>query len=427
MSDISVFCLNYRSGALLQQALSSISTLKPRIKTLYLINSSTAVDQQTFPYETKTIAVSNREIAGTLNNLLPICDSTYTLFLHNGDTLLPNALPNRFTLPPDKTVMTFKQAIGSQYVEQPFFVRTALFQEKQFADIVHLPFPEALFPAWLQNVETRQIVHTEDPCIKRPRANTSKSEREKYALMMKYSRTKAEIASPSLAIIMSAFNMTDYLETAIASCFLQQTQPDQLLMIDDGSKDDSYEKMRKWEKQRGVKAFKQKNRGKARALNALLPHVETDFVMELDADDWLDPDALFTIKKKLQRLPKQAAVLYGNFRRWKQQPTGTLLYKTVAKGKPVRTASELLSYPFPLGPRIYRTAMLKQINGFPVTPFENGRLYEDVSVLVKLIKQPDSVFCYEDFTVYNIREHPTSITRLNRHKWNAFLPHADGD
>lgn len=427
MSDISVFCLNYGSGALLQQALSSISSLKPRMKMVYLINLPTAIDSKKFPYNMQTIAVPNREIAKALNSTLQSCDSTYALFLHNGDTLFPNVQPNRFTLPPAKTVMTFKQVIGDQYLEQPFLVRTSLFREKQLPDIAHLPFPEVLFPAWLQTLESRQIVHTEDPCIKRPRANTSKSEREKYAYMMKYRRAKAEIASPSLAIIMSAYNMTDYLETAVASCFLQNTQPDQLLMIDDGSEDDSYEKILRWEKREQVNVFKQKNRGKARALNALLPHITADFVMELDADDWLDPDALSIIKKKLQHLPKNAAVLYGNFRRWKQQPTGTLLYKTIAKGKPVRTASELLSYPFPLGPRIYRTTMLKQINGFPVTPFENGRLYEDVSVLVKLIKQPNSFFCYEDFTVYNIREHPTSITRLNRDKWNAFLPYADGD
>ncbi|XOQ14636.1 MAG: Glyco-trans-2-like domain-containing protein [Shouchella clausii] len=427
MRDISVFCLNYENYASLQQALSSISSLKSRIKTVYLIHSPTTIDKQKFSYAIQTTAVPNGEIAGALNNLLQTCDSTYALFLHNGDTLCPNVQPNRLTLPPDKEVLTCKQAIGSQYVEQPFLVRTALFPEKPFVDLGHLPFPDALFPAWLQNVEASQIVETKDTWIKRPRANTSKSEREKYAYMMKYRRAKVEIPSPTLAIIMSAFNMTDYLETAIASCFLQQTPPDQLLMIDDGSEDNSYEKMRKWEKRRGVKVFKQKNRGKARALNALLPHITTDFVMEVDADDWLDPDALFTIKKKLQRLPKDATVLYGNFRRWKQQPTGTLLYKTIAKGKPVRSASELMSYPFPLGPRIYRTAMLKQINGFPVTPFENGRLYEDVSILMKLIKQPNSAFCYEDFTVYNIREHPTSITRLNRHKWNAFLPYADGD
>ncbi|WYQ42935.1 glycosyltransferase family A protein [Bacillus sp. FSL W7-1321] len=427
MRDILVFFLNYESWVSLQQALSSLSSLKPRIKTVYLIHPPTAIDKQQFQYEIQTIAVPNGEIAGALNTLLQTCDSTYALFLHNGDTLCPNIQPNRLTLPSGKAVMTFKQAIGSQYVEQPFLVRTAFFQEKTFADLNHLPFPDALFPAWLQNVETRQIVQTKDPWIKRPRANTSKSEREKYAYMMKYRRAKAEIPSPTLAIIMSAFNMTDYLETAIASCFLQQSPPDQLLMIDDGSEDNSYEKMCKWKKKRGVKVFKQKNGGKARALNALLPHITTDFVMEVDADDWLDPDALFTIKKKLQRLPKHAAVLYGNFRRWKQQPTGTLLYKTIAKGKPVRSASELMSYPFPLGPRIYRTTMLKQINGFPVTPFENGRLYEDVSVLMKLIKQPNSVFCYDDFTVYNIREHPTSITRLNRHKWNAFLPYADSD
>ncbi|WP_156321015.1 glycosyltransferase family A protein [Bacillus sp. JCM 19041] len=228
------------------------------------------------------------------------------------------------------------------------------------------------------------------------------------------------MTSPSLAIIMSTYNMADYIETAIASCFLQQTQPDQVLVIDDGSEDDSYKKMLKWKEQERVTLLRKKNSGKARALNELLPYVTADFVMEVDADDWLDPDALFLIKKKLQRLPKDVSVLYGNFRKWKQQPTDGLMYKGIAKGKTVKTERELASYRFPLGPRVYRTAALKRVGGFPLSPFENGRLYEDVSVLINLIKQ--SKISYDDFTVYNIREHTDSITRKNRHKWKEFKP-----
>ena len=34
-------------------------------------------------------------------------------------------------------------------------------------------------------------------------------------------------------------------------------------------------------------SLKTQSQGKARALNTLLPYVRTDFVLELDAEDWL--------------------------------------------------------------------------------------------------------------------------------------------
>lgn len=98
---------------------------------------------------------------------------------------------------------------------------------------------------------------------------------------------------------------------------------------------------------------------------------------------------------------------------------GDVLFKGVSKGVGINNRADLLSYRFPLGPRIYRTFLLKEAGGFPVVAFENGRLYEDVSVLNRLIK--NSRFCYRDFTVYNVREHKESITKNNDSKWNDFL------
>src|SRR5690625_7823214 len=110
--------------------------------------------------------------------------------------------------------------------------------------------------------------------------------------------------------------------------------------MDDGSKDNYYKEIKQWQEKKHVKVFNKKNEGNAKALNQLLPHVAADFVLELDADDWLDPDAVSVIKTNLQHLHNTVAVLYGNFRRWKQL-SDDVLFKRVSKGRKVRGTREL--------------------------------------------------------------------------------------
>jgi hypothetical protein len=80
---------------------------------------------------------------------------------------------------------------------------------------------------------------------------------------------------------------------------------------------------------------------------------------------------------------------------------------------------EVLSYKFPLGPRIYRTLSLKENKGFPIIDFEDGRMYEDVSILNHLLRE--NRLLYKDFTIYNVREHAFSITKKNPSSWSDFL------
>ena len=79
----------------------------------------------------------------------------------------------------------------------------------------------------------------------------------------------------------------------------------------------------------------------------------------------------------------------------------------------------MLSYIFPLGPRIYRTFSLKENKGFPIIDFEDGRMYEDVSILNDLLRK--NRLLYKDFTIYNVREHELSITKKNPSTWSDFL------
>jgi len=301
----------------------------------------------------------------------------------------------------------------------PFLIQTDLLTHHPFLLNHHLPFPEALFPAWLFSIN-QKIVKEEDYRVKRLRENRSRDLIEKLTFIEKYQEKKIEPRTPTLSVLLPSYNMEKYIETAVISSFLQTELPDQIYVMDDGSSDNTYKKVKAWEQHASIHLFTKQNEGKARAMNDLLEKVNTDFILELDADDWLDPNAIYTIKNYLAQLPKDVTLLYGNFRTWKQEKD-TIHFKSIKTGREVSGRKDLLSYRFPLGPRIYRTASLKTIGGFPVIPFKDGRLYEDVSVLLRLIEY--GRFQYENFTVYNVREHPKSITRTHIKYWKEFIKH----
>lgn len=226
--------------------------------------------------------------------------------------------------------------------------------------------------------------------------------------------------TPTLAVMLSNYNMGSYVDRAFASLDCQQTHADQIVMVNDGSTDDSSERMQFWMgKLPGAQLFETRNQGKARALNTVLPYIDTDFVLELDADDWLDANAVLHIRSMLGLLSGTTHLLYGNLRTWKFDVHSALKRTGTRVGRQISHPQSLIKYPLPLGPRIYRTSSLKSIGGFPVSSFADGRLYEDVLVIRELMKLGE--VAYRNFTVYNVLQHPESITSINRSSWSTFV------
>lgn len=361
--------------------------------------------------------IEENDIGRALNNSLYTLDSSYVLFLDTNDYISPTVDSSSLQLPSTDTVLYAKDHNKNSMIRRPLLVSTTFLKNHHFFSSSKLPFKESLLPAWLSELDESILVRA-DNVIKRARKNNSAHTLEKLKFIQKYQLKKIKTDHPSISVIISNYNMEKYLEIAVMSCLLQSEQADQILIIDDGSTDNSYKLLQSLDDGKKVKVFKKQNGGKARALNDVLPHVTSDFILEVDADDWLDPDAVSTIKKLLSNLPNNTSVLYGNLRKWKQL-TGDVQYKGISKGTLINGRKNLLSYRFPLGPRIYRTKLLRKVGGFPVVAFQDGKLYEDVSVLTRLIK--NYPFMYYNFTVYNVREHMESITKNNLSNWKDYL------
>ncbi len=107
-----------------------------------------------------------------------------------------------------------------------------------------------------------------------------------------------------VSVIMPVFNGAEYLEKSIGSVVEQTYKDLELLLVNDGSADDSEKVilgiMSKNEDSR-IRYIEQDNAGIAKARNTGLKNAIGDFIFFIDQDDWLDSTCIENLVKEAQR------------------------------------------------------------------------------------------------------------------------------
>jgi glycosyltransferase involved in cell wall biosynthesis len=96
-----------------------------------------------------------------------------------------------------------------------------------------------------------------------------------------------------VSIVVISHNYARYLEQAIDSALAQDHRPLQVVVVDDGSSDESPQIIRGYGDR--VEAIFKPNGGNSTAINAAFPHCRGEIVMFLDADDYLFPHAVSSV------------------------------------------------------------------------------------------------------------------------------------
>jgi hypothetical protein len=113
-----------------------------------------------------------------------------------------------------------------------------------------------------------------------------------------------------LAVIIPCYNHARYIGAAIESCLAQTRRPDRIIVIDDGSRDDSPAIIRSFA-DRGVEGSARENRGAHTTINELLAMAakDCDVVSILNSDDHYAPQRFEKCLPLLEADPqKQVAV-----------------------------------------------------------------------------------------------------------------------
>jgi hypothetical protein len=217
---------------------------------------------------------------------------------------------------------------------------------------------------------------------------------------------KARISNVS--IVIPTFNCAPFVAEAIESALGQTLPPREVIVVDDGSDDRTEQVIARFNNE--IVFLKQPNRGVAVARNRGLDLAQSDWVMFLDADDRLAPDAV-------EKLTAQAGdslncVVYGE--RTIISESGQVVDDAQVRDCtgpiPAAARASFGGAAFEPGAAIVPRWLARDVGGFvqEFAPCEDRLFWIQCGTVVEFLNIPDRVFFYRK------REHSHSSNRFSQ-------------
>lgn len=189
-------------------------------------------------------------------------------------------------------------------------------------------------------------------------------------------------------IVIPAYNKESFIGAAIDSALAQTLPAASILVVDDASTDRTRAIAEARLRYRRAKILGMKqNSGISKVLNRALAEIDTPYFLQLDADDWLEPQAAQCLVSALHDRP-DAAFAYGNHRLWiREENHRPVLFEEVVQPPFPSKYDFLLYLGYMLNPRCFRTQSVRQIGGYRTEDPWDGRYYDDVRTIVLLAER----------------------------------------
>ncbi len=115
-----------------------------------------------------------------------------------------------------------------------------------------------------------------------------------------------------MAIIIPVYNSENHISKCLDSVIKQNLYDIEIIVIDDGSTDNSAEIIKSYQKtDNRIKYFYQENAGPGIARNTGLTHCTAEYIAFIDSDDWVEKD--FCSKIYQEAKGKNADIVYFNY------------------------------------------------------------------------------------------------------------------
>ena len=206
----------------------------------------------------------------------------------------------------------------------------------------------------------------------------------------------------TISVIVPVYNVASYLPQCMESILNQDYEDLQVLLIDDGSTDDSGAICDRFAaRDSRIQVIHQKNGGAASAKNAGLRAATGKYLSFVDSDDYLEPDVYGFLVKTLEEA--QADAVQGAFQE---------VYRSRREVRPLKPET-LEGYDYLLRfPKDFSCALLwnklyrREIYGGVF--FEEGHKIDDEYFTYQGFLQPRRVVC-TDQVIYNYRKRASSV------------------
>ena len=208
------------------------------------------------------------------------------------------------------------------------------------------------------------------------------------------------------SVVVAVYNVESYIDQCLHS-IVNQTYPNlDIILVNDGSTDESLKKLLFWEqKDSRVKVVSKTNGGLSSARNYGMKYISGQYVCFVDGDDWLD---LKLFERLHQFICEKGAVdivcyAYSMYYSEKRQCIKSFGVDDVVYSGPV--FFEKSDFQVQAWNRIYSRDFLKRMGLL----FLEGRLHEDISFTVPLCLSAQSVAAIGDVGYYYRQNRSGSI------------------
>lgn len=205
-----------------------------------------------------------------------------------------------------------------------------------------------------------------------------------------------------ISIVMPVYNTANFLENAIMSILNQTYKNWELIVVDDGSTDNSLKICNKMmDKYDNIYVFSQKNKGVAAARNYGIQKTRGKYVAFLDSDD--SYESFFLEKLSSVAEKENANVVYCGLNYYREQKVVRQSEQLKKKGKIIAEYLELLAdqkYPFHVCSILVSRSLLKDSQINFTEGITNG---EDTTFLIKLFSKGCAAFVHENLFNYTFR------------------------
>lgn len=223
-----------------------------------------------------------------------------------------------------------------------------------------------------------------------------------------------------LSVIVPVYNVEKYLLKCVDSIRKQTFQEFELILVDDGSTDDSgklCDKLRDIDKR--IQVIHKKNGGLSSARNAGLSNASGEYVSFIDSDDFIDEDMYRTMIGALERTKKDIAVCGRIVDLWGEREKEEFSLDRETEYSCEEAIKEVLllrDIDVSACDKIYRRCLFENIT------YPEGKISEDAAIIFQILSGTNGVVHVgKPFYHYIYRKNSISKSKYTHRNYDSYM------
>ena len=203
-----------------------------------------------------------------------------------------------------------------------------------------------------------------------------------------------------VTVYIPTYNYAKYVEKAVQSVLIQTMDEWELIIINDGSTDNTMDVLKKYQDHPKIRVIDQENKGLNVTNNIALRLSSGKYIMRLDADDYLDENALLVLSNTLES-KQEVDLVYPDY--YLIDAYGEVI--ELVRRQKIEEEVHLLDLPAHGACTMFRRHVLKQIGGY----IEEFTCQDGYEIWLRFIQKhkPYNV----NIPLFYYRQHSDSLTQ----------------